>query len=123
MLSIAQTQRPAAGTINLDHVAHFVPDAGAARAALEQAGFTLTPFSNQSHRLDPGGPLAPAGTGNRCVMLEAGYVEFLTPTADTAIARQLHAAIGRYIGVQLIAFGTADSPADHARLHREGFQP
>jgi hypothetical protein len=123
MGSIADDQRPAAGTINLDHVAHFVPDAEAARAALEQAGFTLTPFSHQSHRLEPGGPLVPAGSGNRCVMLNAGYVEFLTPTADTPIASQLRAAIERHVGVHLIAFGTTDPDADHARLSREGFQP
>jgi glyoxalase-like protein len=123
MPSIADDQRPAAGTINLDHVAHFVPDAEAARVALARAGFTLTPFSHQSHRLEPDGPLLPAGSGNRCVMLNAGYLEFLTPTADTPIAGQLRAAIDRYVGVHLIAFGTANPDADHARLSREGFQP
>ncbi len=107
----------------VDHVAHFLPDSGAASAALTHLGFTLTPQSAQSHRLTPGGPLTAAGTANRCVMLQHGYLEFLTPTHDTPNAQQLRNAIARYTGVHLIAFGTATPAADHARLTREGFAP
>ena len=109
--------------LDLDHIAHFVPEVDGASRALEALGFTLTPFSPQSHRLQPDGPLVPAGTGNRCVMFEAGYLEFLTPTGDTANADQLRTAIARYIGVHLIAFGTDDPAGDYARLEREGFKP
>ena len=119
----AADQVPPSGKLNIDHVAHFVPHVDAASSALEQAGFTLTPFSAQSHRLEPGGPLVPAGSGNRCVMLREGYLEFLTPTADTPIANQLRTAIQRYTGVHLIAFGSADAEADHARLEKNGFTP
>ena len=114
---------PGPGELNLDHVAHFVPDRAAASAALERLGFTLTPFSEQSHRLEENGPLVPAGTGNRCVMLERGYLEFLTPFGESSIADQLRAAIRRYVGVHLVAFGTAAPQADYERLQREGFQP
>lgn len=117
------SQNPPPGKLNIDHVAHFVPHIDAASAALEQAGFTLTPFSAQSHRLEPGGPLMPAGSGNRCVMLREGYLEFLTPTADTMIASQLRAAIQRYIGVHLVALGTATPELDQARLKKNGFAP
>jgi hypothetical protein len=120
---IAALQAPQAGSINLDHVAHFVPDTDAASAALEKLGFTLTPFSPQSHRLEPNGPLVPAGTGNRCVMLESGYVEFLTPTGATPVADQLRTAIERYVGIHLVAFGTAAPELDHGRLAEQGFQP
>ncbi|MBX3666008.1 MAG: VOC family protein [Burkholderiales bacterium] len=120
---IPASQPPSPGKLNIDHVAHFVPHIDTASAALEQAGFTLTPFSAQSHRLEPGGPLVPAGAGNRCVMLREGYLEFLTPTGDTPIAQQLRAAIGRYTGVHLIALGTAAAEADHARLEQNGFSP
>jgi hypothetical protein len=109
--------------LDLDHIAHFVPEVDASSRALESLGFTLTPFSSQSHRLTPGGPLVPAGTGNRCVMFKDGYLEFLTPTGDTANADQLRAAIARYVGVHLVAFGTGDPAGDHARLEREGFNP
>src|SRR5438046_3020890 len=104
---IAAAQVPPPGALTLDHVAHFVPDSAGASDALERLGFTLTPFSAQSHRLQSDGPLVPAGTGNRCVMFERGYLEFLTPTGDTPLADQLRAAIARYIGIHLIAFGTS----------------
>ncbi|HEX9461511.1 MAG TPA: VOC family protein, partial [Alphaproteobacteria bacterium] len=74
---IARCQVPASGTLVLDHVAHFVPDADEAATALQQLGFTVTPFSPQSHRPSPEAALTPAGTGNRCVMLRRGYLEFL----------------------------------------------
>lgn len=121
--AVPASQPPSPGKLNIDHVAHFVPHIDAASSALEQAGFTLTPFSAQSHRLEPGGPLVPAGSGNRCVMLREGYLEFLTPTADTPIANQLRTAIQRYTGIHLIAFGSADADADHKRLDKNGFTP
>jgi len=114
-----QSQRPEPGALVLDHVAHWVPDAGRAAAALAALGFTVTPFSAQS----TGDPPVPAGTGNHCVMLERGYLEFLAPTADTANAATLRAGIQRYVGIHLIAFGTAAPAADHARLAAEGFGP
>lgn len=119
----ADSQVPRPGTLNVDHIAHFVPHVDSASRALERLGFTLTPYSAQSHRLEPGGPLVSAGTGNRCVMLEDGYLEFLTPTGATLVANQLRAAIQRYTGVHLIAFGTATPDIEHARLAKAGFQP
>jgi len=110
-------------SLSIDHVAHFVPDGESAGAELSRLGFTLTPLSAQSHRLQPDGPQVPAGTSNRCVMLRQGYLEFLTPTHDTPNARQLRDAIAHYIGVHLIAFGTSAAEADHARLQRQGFDP
>ena len=108
---------------DVDHTAYFLPDSERAGAALIQLGFTLTPFSAQSHRLEPGAPLMPAGTGNRCVMLKRGYLEFLTPTHDTPNAEQLRLAIRRYTGMHLIAFGTQTPDADFRRLDAGGFAP
>jgi hypothetical protein len=122
-LPLHDAQVPPSGQLNLDHVAHFVPDRDAAAAALERLGFTLTPFSEQSHRLQEGGPLTPAGTGNRCAMLREGYLEFLTPFADTPVANQLRDAIARYAGVHLIAYGSGDAQADFARLDTAGCAP
>jgi len=120
---IASAQVPPRGRIILDHVAYFVPHIDTAGPALEKLGFTLTPFSMQSHRLEAGGPLVPAGSGNRCVMLKRGYLEFLTPTGDTPVATQLRAAIQRYVGVHSIIFGTAAPELDQARLAVQGFSP
>jgi hypothetical protein len=122
-LPVHDAQVPAAGTLNLDHVAHFVPDREAAAAALVRLGFAATPFSEQFHRLQADGPLVPAGTGNRCVMLREGYLEFLTPFMDTPVANQLRESIARCTGVHLVAYGTADAEADHARLAGAGFHP
>jgi hypothetical protein len=117
-------------SLTVDHAAHFVPDIDGAGAALETLGFTLTPFSAQSVQPEnngaPGalvGEPVPAGTGNRCVMLQRGYIEILAPTHDTPNANRLRAAISRYTGVHLIAFGSKDGNADYARLAQEGFRP
>jgi len=40
-------------------------------------------------------------------MLERGYLEFLTPTGATPIADQLRSAMQRYVGIHLVALGTA----------------
>ncbi len=112
-------QRPEPGHLVLDHISHWVPDPAAAAAALAELGFFVTPFSAQS----VGDPPVPAGTGNHCVMLEGGYLEFLAPLADTPNAATLRAGIARYTGVHLIAFGTVDPIGDQARLQAGGFAP
>jgi hypothetical protein len=56
-------------------------------------------------------------------MLQQGYLEFLAPTHDTTNANQLRAAISRYIGIHLIAFGSTDASADHTRLMQVEFEP
>lgn len=103
----------------LDHIAHWVPDPAAARAALVELGFCVTPFSAQS----VGDPPVSAGTGNHCAMLEDGYLEFLAPTGDTPNAATLRGGIQRYTGVHLVAFGTDDPASDHRRLETGGFAP
>jgi hypothetical protein len=116
-------QRPPAGALSLDHIAHFVPEMTPAAASLERLGFSLTPFSLQQHRTSPEAPLEPAGSGNRCAMLRQGYLEFLTPTSDTPVAQRMRAAIGRYVGQHLICFGTSESERMHRHLAESGFAP
>jgi hypothetical protein len=110
-------QRPAPGELCLDHVAHFVPDLAAAARDLEKLGFVVTPES--AHRTQHG----PAGTSNRCLMLEQGYVEILAPTDDTPNAQRVRARMQRFIGVHLCCFGTSEPAAEHARLAAHGFEP
>ena len=120
--AVAARQRPESGELVLDHVAHFVDDLEAARATLEALGFVVTPRSDQTLR-DAAGNATPAGSSNRCVMLEAGYLEILSPTADTPNARRLREAMARYRGVHILALGTPDAPFEFAQLARHGFAP
>lgn len=116
-MRIAEDQKPAPGELYLDHVAHFVPDLGAAALLAESVGFVVTPES--AHRAQG----APAGTSNRCIMLEEGYIEILAPTLDTPNARRVRDHMARYNGVHLASFGTPDAEAEHRRLAGHGFQP
>jgi hypothetical protein len=112
-------QLPPPGAVFLDHVAHFVPAMDKAGAALERCGFCLTPFTAQANRVE--GAAVPTGTGNRCAMLRQGYVEVLTATADTELARQLRQRIADHVGLHLVAFSSADAAAEHRRLDAAGF--
>jgi hypothetical protein len=117
------SQVPPSGALNLDHVASFVPDREACHRALVALGFAPAPFSLQYHRLSPKADLTPAGTGNHCVMLRHGYLEYLVPVGDTPVAAQLRASIDRYVGVHSIVFGSGAARADHDRLQAGGFSP
>ncbi len=110
-------QKPDPGDLVVDHVAHFVPDLEAAGALLERLGFAPTPVSQ--HQVSG----APAGTSNRCLMLEAGYVEILAPTHDTPNARRVRGHMARYAGIHLACFGTPDAQGEHQRLLAHGFEP
>jgi hypothetical protein len=116
-MRIAEAQKPAPGELYLDHVAHFVPDLGAAARLAESLGFAVTPES--AHRAQG----APAGTSNRCIMLEEGYIEILAPTLDTPSARRVRSRMDLYDGVHLACFGTPDAQAEHRRLAEHGFEP
>jgi len=116
-MNAAGRQRPPPGQLYLDHVSHFVPDLDAAAALLAGLGFAVTPISAQVTQEGP------AGTSNRCVMLREGYLEFLTPTADTPNARRMRASMKRYRGVHLACFGTPAAEEEHARLQAHGFAP
>ncbi len=113
----AARQRPAPGTRCVDHVSHFVPDLDAAAAVFEDLGFRVTPVSAQRT------PEGPVGASNRCVMLEQGYIELLSPTHDTPAAARMRALMSRYQGVHLVCFGTPDAEGEHRRLAAHGFAP
>ncbi|MGH8706506.1 MAG: VOC family protein [Burkholderiales bacterium] len=116
-MPIADRQRPPPGQLFLDHIAHFVPDLGAAGALLEKLGFVVTPES--AHQTQHG----PAGTSNRTVMLGFGYLEILAPTAATPDAQRTRKAMRRYRGVHLVCFGTPAAKEEQFRLQAHGFEP
>jgi Glyoxalase-like domain len=113
-------QLPIGDEIFLDHLAHFVRDADAAKRALTRCGFAPTPLSIQVNP-DPAGGTRPTGTGNVTAMFERGYIEILFKTADTPLASELDAALDRHAGLHLVAFAVADAEAAHRRLAASGF--
>ncbi|HEV3395567.1 MAG TPA: VOC family protein [Xanthobacteraceae bacterium] len=120
--SDADRQLPLGEEIFLDHLAHFVRDPQAAGHALARAGFAPAPLSIQSNPDPDGGPPRLTGTGNITVMFRRGYVEVLFKTSETALARELDAALERHAGLHLVAFAVADAAAAHARLGASGFR-
>ena len=121
MPASGQSNLPSPGEIFLDHVGHFVPDAGACAAALNAAGFTVTPFSAQVAPDPATGALGLTGTGNVCVMLRSGYLEFLAHTADTPLGLEFLNALRQRAGLHLAAFAVADAEAQHVELSQAGF--
>ena len=116
-MDVAERQKPPPGELFVDHVSHFVADLDAAARVLEALGLRVTPLSVQkTHE-------GPVGASNRCVMLEDGYIELLSPTHDTPAAQRLRAQMARYSGVHLVCFGTPDADAEHRRLAAHGFEP
>jgi hypothetical protein len=114
---LAENQRPKPGDLVLDHVAHFVPDLDEAGALLERLGFVPSPVSHHQANGQP------AGTSNRCLMLERGYVEILAPMLDTPNAQRVRNHMARYPGVHLVCFGSPDAEGEHQRLAAAGFEP
>jgi hypothetical protein len=108
-------QLPATGQVFLDHVGCFVSDIEEVAAGLDRLGIVMTPFTEQQNNGQP------AGTANRCAMLERGYIEVLTPVRDTPLADQMRAALGRYEGLHLICFTTDDARETAGRLGTDGF--
>jgi hypothetical protein len=114
-------QIPVGNEIFLDHVGHFVTDPDAATEAFLRAGFAVTPRSVQVNP-DAEGGVHLTGTGNVTSMFHRGYIEVLYKTADTALGRELDAAITRYLGVHLAAFSVSEAAAAHHRLESSGFR-
>src|SRR4029078_13673505 len=102
-MNTAEAQRPPPGALYVDNVSHFVADLDAAARVFEDLCFRVTPWSAQRT------PEGPVGASNRCVMLEHGYIELLSPTHDTPAAERMRALMRRYDGVHLLCYGTPDA--------------
>ena len=121
-MTVADRQKPPAGELFVDHVSHFVRDLDAAARACEALGWRVTPTSVQLQGETP------IGASNRCVMLEEGYIELLSPTHDTPAAERMRALMRRHdahlrSGIHLVCFGTPNAEGEHRRLQAHGFEP
>jgi hypothetical protein len=116
-MNVAERQKPPPGALVLDHVSHFVEDLDAAARVFQGLGFKVTATSAQETRE---GPL---GTSNRCVMLEEGYIELMSPVMDTPNARRVREMMARHRGVHVAVFGTSDAERERRLLEARGFAP
>jgi hypothetical protein len=93
----------------LDHVGVGAWDLAPLAAAYERLGFTLTPTARHRGK----------ATGNRCIMLQHGYLELIA-LIDPSIPDRLLAQLDRYTGLHIIALGIEDSDATLVRLRAAG---
>ncbi len=105
----------------LDHLAVVNREMGLLEEAYTRLGFLLTPVSRHSGSLTAGGPVVPMGSGNRCAMFKAGYLELLAIVDASLNHERIEAMVARHIGIHIMAFGCDDSPAAQAHLNAAGF--
>jgi hypothetical protein len=94
----------------LDHVGIVCADLSGAAEAYERLGFTLTPLARHTGR----------ATGNRCVLLNEGYLELIAIVDPAGGSATLSAMLARYAGVHIVALAVADAAAALPRLKRAG---
>ncbi|HLU79618.1 MAG TPA: VOC family protein [Burkholderiaceae bacterium] len=104
----------------LDHVGIFGHDLNTLAAVYERLGFQLTPVSQHARPAAPGEPATLRGTGNRCAMLQRGYIELLgvlDPTLDTLGVPE---ALARHAGMHIVAFDVEEIERTIAGLKSAG---
>ena len=121
---IAEPQVPGPGEVFLDHVGWFAANMDEASRSFGRLGFLLTPYTEHRNSAIDGSSV-PAGTANRCAMLERGYLEIVTAVkdSDAALTQQLRAGLARGAGVHVVAFTCSDAERERARLSLAGFDP
>jgi hypothetical protein len=117
-----ERQLPEGDEVFLDHVGWFVAELDAAAAQLQRLGFQVS-VENVHMNMGADGVQRPSGTINRLSVLGLGYLEFLGARGETPLADQHRAQLSRYEGLHLMAFNSADVPAEALRLAAEGFKP
>ena len=106
---------------DLDHVGVGVRDLAAAARTYERLGFTLTPYARHAGAVEPGGPTVPRATGNRCAMLNEGYIELIAVVDPSLPSGGMYAHIAGREGGHIAAFGCAETKAADAYLRGAGF--
>ena len=106
--------------IYLDHIGIAVRDLALAQTDYARLGFTTTPLSLHASPPSPGAALEPSGSGNHCIMLEAGYIELLGitgPGKTNSAVRMLE----KYEGAHILALGSKDAVASREAVAALGF--
>ncbi|MBE9604529.1 VOC family protein [Acetobacteraceae bacterium H6797] len=106
----------------LDHIGLCTAEPDKLWSTYERLGFTLTPPNRQSGKRRPDLPVEPFGTGNRCAMLKAGYIELLVLIDPALPDNGLQRFLDRYVGMHILALGMEEEEANLARLRRAGIE-
>jgi hypothetical protein len=93
----------------VDHVVIPVVDLATAGQAFEDAGFHVTPQTRHSPAM---------GTANRCVMLDATYIELIGIVAETAANATWRQRLETGPGIGGLAFRSVDTEATAAELRK-----
>lgn len=102
----------------LDHIGLIVPDLERSCDLLGRLGFRQTRRAEHT-RSNARGETVPAGSAQRSIMLQQGYVETMQIT-DMQAGHPLTAAAAQRTGLHILALGTMDASATHAELARRG---
>lgn len=105
-------------TLRLDHVGFIVAELEAAAALLRGLGFTLTERANHTRTL-ANGEVVPAGSAQRSLMLQQGYIE-LMEIFDPAAGHMLAQAGSDRHGLHILALATPDAHGTHAACTAAG---
>lgn len=105
----------------LDHAAVMVKDLQHSANVYERLGFCLTPLSQHSGALTPGGDVVQWGCANRCIMLQQGYLELMGVIDPNLYDNKIPEFLARYEGIHILAFGCTDGASAAKRLAAEGF--
>lgn len=121
-MALTSKQTPDDGEIFLDHVGWYVSDLDDVVECFNRLGFPVTPYSLHGDKDPKTGEIIPQGSANRLVMLERGYLEFLTPVpgTDTVVSRHIRDRMALYQGLHLTAFTVSDAAAEAARIMSAG---
>jgi hypothetical protein len=108
---------PLPGDIDsINHAGVAVRDLDRASAEFERLGFTLTPLSLHSGALEPGAPVRPYGSGNRCAVFRRSYLEVLAHVRTDLPDFFVRGFLARFEGAHIVCFGCADIQAPARRL-------
>ena len=99
----------------LDHAGIAVGDLVRAAAEWEALGFALTPLAVHTNAAGE-----PTGTGNRCAMLEQGYIELISVVDQARPSQTLAGFIARYEGAHILSLSVDDARQAQIRLAKAG---
>lgn len=103
---------------DLDHIGLIVRDLEASCELLARLGFNQTRRADHTRSNERGETVA-AGSSQRSIMLQQGYVEIMQIT-DMQAGHPLTSAARTRFGLHILALGMADAGSMHARLTSQG---